>query len=250
MTASTISDRGSPVTTTTVRVRRRLVDATYVETSIPSTLPPPFAVDQDAVVVAPNDLVSLPGQASFTDVGAGKSAMDTCCWLVDNGVDAGRIRWIRPRDAWTNDRASIQPLRLVAGFTEWVAAVTEASAAATDLRDLCLRMEDAGALVRLDPDVEPTFWAGRHPQRDRAGDVGQHRADRADGSPRHVGATRIELEQDSIATRAGQVHVDCTAAGLGCAPNSPVFERDRITVQYIQHGLARFNGRPHRLGRG
>ena len=46
-------------------------------------------------------------------IGAGKTAMDTCCWLVDNGVDPDAIRWIRPRDSWTNDRAAIQPLRLV-----------------------------------------------------------------------------------------------------------------------------------------
>jgi hypothetical protein len=99
---------------TTVRVRRRLVDATYVESSIPSTHLPPFGVDPDAVVVAPNDLVSFSAQPSgFSVIRAGKTAMDTCCWLVDNGVDPDRIRWVRSRDAWTNDRGSIQPLRRV-----------------------------------------------------------------------------------------------------------------------------------------
>jgi len=44
---------------TTVQVRRRLVDATYLESSIPALRPPPFAVDPDARVASPNDLVRL-----------------------------------------------------------------------------------------------------------------------------------------------------------------------------------------------
>jgi hypothetical protein len=102
-------------------------------------------------------------------------------------------------------------------------------------------MEDTGALVRLDPDVEPTLWRGAIlSATERATLAGIGQVVRM-GALRHVGATRIELEQGSITTAAGHVHVDCTAAGLGCAPNRPVFETDRITPQYIQHGLAPFN---------
>ena len=227
---------------TTVRVRRRVVDATYMESSLPSTSPPPFAVGPDARVVAPNDLVSLAGAPSgFTVIGAGKTSMDTCYWLVDNGVDPDAIRWIRPRDGWTNDRAAIQPLRLVAGFAEWLAAMNEAGAAATDVRDLCLRLEDAGVLMRLDPDVEPAFFRGAiSGESERAtlrtiGNVVRM------GRVRHVGTTRIELEHGSIPTDAGHVHVDCTAAGLACPPNRTVFEPGRITPQWIQNGLAPFN---------
>ena len=112
--------------------------------------------------------------------------------------------------------------------------MNEASAAATDLRDLCLRMEDAGVLVRLDPDVEPSFW--RNPilsaaERATLGSIGH--VVRM-GRVRRVGATVIELEQGSIPTEAGHVHVDCTAAGLGCSPNRTVFETGRITPQLIQ----------------
>ena len=104
------------------------------------------------------------------------------------------------RDAWTTDRGSIQPLRLVGGFTEWLADMNEASAAATDLHDVCLRMEDAGALVRLDPDVEPSFW--RNPilsatERATLGSIGH--VVRM-GRVRRVGAAVIELEQGSTST--------------------------------------------------
>jgi hypothetical protein len=228
--------------TTTVRVRRRLVDARYMEPSLPSTHSPPFGVDADAQLVAPNDLVSLSHAPSgFTVIGAGKTSMDTCCWLVDNGVDPDAIRWIRPRDSWTHDRAAIQPLRLVAGFAQWLAAMNEASATATDLRDLCPRLEEAGVLHRLDPAVEPAFYRGAilsESERSTLSGIGQ--VVRM-GRVRHVGATHIELEQGSIPTDHRHVHVDCTAAGVASTPNRTVFEEDRITPQWIQNGIAPFS---------
>jgi hypothetical protein len=167
--------------------------------------------------------------------------MDTCYWLVDNGVNPDAIRWIRPRDAWTNDRAAIQPLRLVAGFAQYLAAMNEASAAATDLSDLCARLEDSGVLRRLDPAVEPAFFRGAilsESERETLSSIGQ--VVRM-GRVRHVGATLIELEQGSIPTDHRHVHVDCTAAGLASAPNRTVFEEARITPQWIQNGIAPFN---------
>jgi NAD(P)-binding Rossmann-like domain len=228
--------------TTSVRVRRRLVDATYMESSIPATHRPSFAVDPDARLVTPNQLVELTEPPSgFTVIGAGKTAMDTCCWLVDNGVAPEAVRWIRPRDAWTNDRAAIQPLRLVGNFTAWLARQNEASAEAEDLQDLLLRLEDNGVLVRLDPDVEPTFFRGAilsEPERTTLRSI-EHVVRL--GRVEHVGTARIDLEQGSIPTDASHVHVDCTAAGLAAGPRRPVFDEDRITLQWVQAGIAPFS---------
>jgi hypothetical protein len=33
-------------------------------------------------------------------VGAGKTAMDTCLWLLGHGIAPQRLTWIKPRDAW------------------------------------------------------------------------------------------------------------------------------------------------------
>ena len=69
----------------------------------------------------------------FTIVGCGKTAMDTCNWLLDAGVDPGRIEWFRPRDPWLFNRASMQPLDLVGGYMRlqgcWVAAAAEVQSA-------------------------------------------------------------------------------------------------------------------------
>ena len=79
-----------------MKVRRKLVDATYVESSIPSTHTPAYEVDDGVRLVPPNDLVDLDGGAAgYTVIGAGKTAMDTCNFLMDEGVASDKIRWIR-----------------------------------------------------------------------------------------------------------------------------------------------------------
>src|SRR3954470_3594825 len=46
-------------TTTEIRVRRRVVDATYLSPTIPATTPPPFGIADDVRVVPVNDLARL-----------------------------------------------------------------------------------------------------------------------------------------------------------------------------------------------
>jgi hypothetical protein len=228
---------------TSVRVRRKLVDATYLESSLPSTHRPLYTIDPDAAVVTPNVLPDRDEPASgFTLIGAGKTAMDTCCWLLEQGVDPEAIRWIRPRDSWTADRASVQPLRLVGAFVEWVAAQNEVCAEAETLDALFPALEDRGVFHRLDPEVEPAFNRGailceaeRVMLREvdnvvRLGKVG------------HVGVDRIDLDGGTLPNSAGHLVVDCTAAGLASQPDRRIFDPDRITIQWIQAGIAPFSG--------
>ena len=42
-------------------------------------------------------------------MGAGKTATDTCVWLLQNGVPPNAITWVRPRDPWLLNRAVVQP---------------------------------------------------------------------------------------------------------------------------------------------
>jgi hypothetical protein len=228
--------------TTTVRVRRKLVDATYIESSLPSTHTPPYTVASAAAHVTPNELPRRGEPASgFTVIGAGKTSMDTCCWLIEEGVDPDTIRWIRPRDAWTADRASIQPLRLVGGFVEWLAAQNEVCAEAASLAELFPALEDRGVLHRLDPSVEPAFNRGAilcEAERSMLREIGN--VIRL-GKVKHVGAHRIDLDDGSIPCEAGHVVVDCTAEGLASRPDQRIFGPDRITIQWIQAGIAPFS---------
>src|SRR5262249_18934282 len=101
---------------TVVRVGK-VVDATYLNTEVPAHHQPGFEIDPRPRAVTPTELVERREPADeFTVLGAGKTAMDVCTWLLCQSVGPEDIQWVRPRDAWTLDRAFSQPLDLVVGM--------------------------------------------------------------------------------------------------------------------------------------
>jgi hypothetical protein len=226
----------------TVRARRRVVDARYLETSIPATHIPSFSAEPGVRLIPVNDLVRLARPASeYTVIGAGKTAMDACIWLLDSSVPPEVIRWIRPRDAWLLDRAFQQPLDLVTWLIEGVSLYLEAAAQAEDVNDLFGRLEACGQLVRLDPAVEPTMYRCATVSQDELSRLRRIENVVRLGRVVHIAADRIVLEEGSIPTDGGQVHVDCSAAGLRLAPGRPVFADGRITLQQIRACQPAFN---------
>ena len=96
--------------TVEVKVRRRLVDATYLAPTIPATSPPPFPAADDVHIAPINELANLTTTpSSYVIVGSGKTATDAIVWLLGNGVPPDRIMWVRPRDPWMLNRATVQP---------------------------------------------------------------------------------------------------------------------------------------------
>jgi putative NAD(P)-binding protein len=229
-------------TTTTVRVRRKVVDSTYLETSVPATHTPAFTVDSDVQLIPVGDLVALSEPpAGYTILGAGKTAMDACNWLLDNGVDPDRIRWVKPRDAWLMDRASLQPLDLVVSTIEGFSLGVEALGQAENVDDLFCRLEARGQLFRLDPTVEPTMFRGAILCQAERESLQQIERVVRQGRVVHLGADRVVLEDGAIPTDRGEVHVDCTAYGFRAAPARPIFEPGRITLQSLMGGFTTFN---------
>jgi hypothetical protein len=218
---------------TTIRARK-LVDASYIASEVPSRHAPPYAIEPGVRLVAPNDLVDVdepPG--GFTVIGAGKTAMDTCNWLLDAGVDPDRIQWIRPRDPWLFDRRAFQPLQLVGSYMEMQAHWVAAAAEAKDGADFARRLETSGVFVRIDPEVEPDMYRGpiisvRELEALRT----VERVVRK-GKVRNIAVHHISLEDGEVPTQPDCLHVDCTAAGVRSAPARTIFFGDRITLQYV-----------------
>jgi len=228
--------------TTTVEVRRKVVDARYLEPSVPSTHRPSFEIDPDARFATVNDLARLSEPASaYTIIGGGKTAMDACTWLLEGGVDPDRIRWIRPRDSWVLDRAYFQPLQLVTSLIDGFSLAAEASAQAESLDDLFARLESCGQLMRLDATVTPEMFHSATLSRAELELLQTIDNVVRLGHVRRIGVQEISLEHGSIPTDRGQVHVDCSAAGLRKAPPRPVFEPGRITLQPIRTVVPPFN---------
>ncbi|MGH3457265.1 NAD(P)-binding protein [Aeromicrobium sp.] len=226
----------------TISVRRRMVDARYLEGSIPATHQPSFTVAPDAAFVPVNDLPdSVDGHRRYTVIGGGKTSADACLWLLDNDVSPDQIRWVRPRDSWFADRAYLQPLDQVAALMEGISFDTEAAALARDLSDLFDRLEDRGRLMRLDPRVSPTMYRGTMLSRRELTDLREIENVVRLGRLRAIEADRIVLHDGELPTSAEVLHVDCSAIGLSDAAPVPVFSPSRIVIQQVRRESPTFN---------
>jgi hypothetical protein len=229
---------------TRVRVRRKVVDATYVESSIPSRHRPGFEVDDGVRFIPPNELVDLdPAASGFTVVGAGKTAMDTCTWLLGAGVDANDIEWIRARDPWTLNRSFTQPLDEVGSYMQLQASWIEASAHASDGQDFARRLEERSVLQRIDESVEATAFRGATLSVEEMTLLRSIERVVRQGRVRRIASDRVELENGTVPAERGRVYVDCSAAGVRPTTPRPIFDGARLTLQYttignVPHGAA------------
>lgn len=222
-----------------VRVRRKLIDATYIEGTIPATTPPPFEVADGVRCVTPGELARLDrSYDKFTIIGAGKTALDACVWLLENGVAASAIRWIRPRDAWWMNRKFQQPGTLLPDLLQANAIQVEALATATSIDDAFARLEAEGIFLRIGPNVTPTMFRGAIVS-ERELELLRTIEDVVRlGHVRKIERGEIILEHGRIPTDDRTVHVHCTARGLARRPRRPIFEADRVTIQPIFFSLA------------
>ncbi|MEM7284754.1 MAG: NAD(P)-binding protein [Actinomycetota bacterium] len=216
---------------------RKVVDARYMNVTVPSVKAPDYEIGDGVTCIPPNGL-SRPGvlpAESFVVIGGGKTGMDACLFLIENGVPTDDITWIRPRDSWCLDRARIQPGQdffelTVGGQASQLQAVAESESIA----DMWERIEAEGLLLRFDPDVTPTMY--------RCATVSQAELAALKtvtdvvrmGRVQRITADEIVLDQGTIPTSPGTVHIDCSADGLERRPIVPVFDGDRITLQTVR----------------
>jgi NAD(P)-binding Rossmann-like domain len=220
----------------TVNVGKRVVDATYLQTTVPSMRPPVYEVADGVDCVPPNDMPALAaGRERFVIIGAGKTGIDACLWLLRNGIPPDRLTWIMPRDSWLMDRANIQPgpqflERFQAGFAQRLVAIE----AATSVADLFERLEACGNLLRLDPAVQPSMYRCANvtktelQQLQRIGDVVRM------GRVQRIEPEKMVLTDGAIAVGGAALYVDCSADGLEKRPSATVFAGDRITLQSVR----------------
>lgn len=225
-----------------VRVRRSVVDARYLEPSIPATTRPPFELEEGARVVPIHELAEQAEAADgYTVVGAGKTAVDACLWLLEVGVPPEMIRWIKPREAWFVNRAFAQGGELVGTMLEGIARQVEALAAATSLDDLFERLSASGQLLRVDGAIAPTMYKAATMSAAEVEALGRIRNVVRLGRVRRIGRDAITLDRGTVPTTPRTLHVHCAAAGLNPAPAVPLFQERRIVLQPIRSGLIAFN---------
>ena len=214
---------------------RRVVDSTFVGVTVPSMRPPPFDVAPEVDCIPPNDLPRYDARDRYVVVGAGKTAMDTCLWLLRHGIAPRRLTWIKPRDSWLLNRANVQPGRQ---FAKQVLADVSGQLRSVDqaesVDDLFARLADAGSLLRIDESVEPQMYRcaivsqAELEQLRRIGNVVRM------GHVKAIEPGRVELDKGSLPVAESALYIDCTAVGLGRGDVTTVFDADRITLQTVR----------------
>jgi hypothetical protein len=224
-----------------VRVRKKLVDATYLEGRFPASSPPAFDVASGARCVPVGALATVREKpAGYVIVGAGKTALDACTWLLDCGVSPQDIRWIKPREGWFLNRFYMQGGDLVTTMLEGLSLQLEAAAQAASVDDLFARLEASQQVHRVDPDITPTMFRGPTLSTEEVAQLRRIENVVRLGKVRRLETDRIVLDEGTIPTSPRHLHVHCAAQGLNPAPETPIFAADRITLQSIRIGLLPF----------
>jgi hypothetical protein len=219
---------------TQVSVRRRVVDATFLASRVPATDPPPFEIADGARCIPVGDLVKVDEPpAGFVIIGAGKTAMDACTWLLLQGTRPDAVTWIRPRDAWLLNRIHFQPRAGAIGTFEGVVHEVEALAASSSVEEAYDHLADARVMLRLDPDVRPTMVRGATVSEAEVEELRRIENVVRLGHVQRIETDRIVLEAGTIPTTPGHLHVHCAAPGLPLHPPRPIFTDDAITLQSV-----------------
>jgi len=215
---------------------KKIVDATYMHVTVPSMRPPSYSVAEGMQCVPPNGLPRVTGEYErYVVVGAGKTGMDACLFLLKNEVDPDAISWIMPRDSWLLDRANIQPGSLFAdgirkGFGDQLKAIAEADS----VEDLFNRVHERGQLLRFSDDVWPTMYRCATVTKLELEQLRRIKNIIRMGRVKEITSSEILLDEGSVATDARTLHVDCTADGLERRPAVPVFDGNQITLQTVR----------------
>jgi len=223
----------------TVRARRKIVDTTYLEGAIPATSAPPFEVADGVRCVPAGELARIAERPErFVVIGAGKTALDACVWLLEQGVPASAIRWIKPREAWWLNRRFHQPHQLLPDFYRGMAIQLEAMAQATSIGDLFARLEAEEFFLRVDTGVAPTMFHGAVISEAELALLRAIEDVVRLGHVRRIERNEIVLDEGRVPTSEGTMHVHCASRGLPRPPLRPIFEPGRVTVQPFLWGFA------------
>jgi hypothetical protein len=228
---STMSNRHYCLT-----IKNKTVDTTYLNTAVPSTHPPKYTIDAGVRCITPNELVLVGLKASnYTVVGAGKTGIDACLWLLETGVSPDQIRWIMPRDSWFQNRINVQPGEaFFANSFASFALQIESVAQAGSIAELFSTLENSQQLLRLDRKVTPTMYHGATMSLAELEALRTIRDVVRLGRVQRIQNHAIILERGNVSALPDTVYIDCSASGVERRPIIPIFSGSTITPQFVK----------------
>ena len=226
-----------------IAVRRKVVDARYLEASVPATHTRPFEVSPGARVVPVSELPAAAGStSSYTVLGRRQ----------DGGgrvhLAAGQRRGAGPRSAGS-DRAT-PGSTIAATSSRWSRSAGSWKGSPSTPRPAPRRRTSTtcssgwrprgGSSASTLPS-RPTMYRGTMLSAGELHAVRQIEDVVRLGHVRRIEADRIVLERGEVETGPDVLHVDCTALGLRDAPGVPIFQPGRIVLQQVRHLSPSFN---------
>jgi hypothetical protein len=227
----------------TITVRRKLVDGTWFKTSVPATHKPCFEVAEGARLAIPGELPALWKDSSnlpdhYVIIGGGKTAMDTGVWLLEAGVPAERISWVRPRDSWMFNRKLLQPAyHEIEGLIKFQSDLVEAANASQTGEEMFEELGRRGTMLRLDESVTPEMFhfavisEGEVELLRQIGTV--HRQGHVTG----IEPGKLHFASGTVDLPANTMFINCTATAVPFSVRDntrPFFDGDTITLQIVQ----------------
>ena len=219
-----------------VKVSKKTVDATYLNTTVPSTHTPKFSIAPEVQFMPLNDMPMLKQPPNgYVIIGGGKTGIDAVLWLLEKKVNPDDIQWIMPRDAWLIDRKNTQPTEEF--FVDAIggqALQMEAIAASESIEDMFDKLEQAGVFLRIDTSVQPKMFHGATISQLELEELRRVKNIVRMGRVTSIEKDKIVLEEGTIPTSTEHLHVDCSASALTNLEMKPIFAGDVITPQTVR----------------
>ncbi|WP_164115276.1 NAD(P)/FAD-dependent oxidoreductase [Sphingorhabdus sp. Alg239-R122] len=214
----------------------KLVDCTFLNTSVPSTHTPGFTIADGVPFIPLNDLPKVTeAPEGYVVVGGGKTGIDAVLWMLETGIDPDKITWIMPRDAWLINRANTQPSMAFFENTMGAqAAQFESIANAENMDDMFDRLEESGYFLRIDTDVRPKMFHAATVSEMEIEELRRVKNIVRMGRVSAIETDRIVLAEGEIPTSTNHLHVDCSASAITRADMIPVFNGNTITPQTVR----------------
>jgi hypothetical protein len=235
---------------TRIRVRRKIVDATFYQTSVPATHRRSFTAGDGVRVIPPGELPHLwrtPEQlpAHYVVLGAGKTAMDTVVWLLQSDVDPAHISWVRPRESWLWNREHVQPGEaFFEAVMDMQIAMLEAAEQAGSSAELMQILGDQDFFLRIDPDIEPQMFHYAVISRGEIDLLRQVKNVIRNGRVTAIEPGLLRFAGSEVAVPDNSLFIDCTATAVPFSvrdDQGPVFCGDTIVLQPLQVPLVVFS---------
>lgn len=224
-------------------VRRKLVDGTWFKTSVPATHTPGFDIAQGTHFAIPGDLPRLWMDTDnlpqhYCIIGGGKTAMDTAVWLLEAGVPADKIDWVRPRDSWMFNRKLLQPAKHhIEELVSFQVDLVECANGSETGDEMFAKLGERGTMLRIDESVTPKMFHFAVISEAEVALLRQitkvHRQKRVTA----LEPTAMVFGPERVEMPAGTLFVNCTASAVPFEQRDqtrPFFDGDTITLQLAQ----------------